>query len=181
MFKSLETERLVLRKFNEDDFAAVHGYASCIENVLFMGWGPNSEEDTREFIQMAITSADKQPCEKNYFAVVLKGSGQLIGGCDISIEGTCGHIGWIIHRDYWRQGYCTELATELLRFGFKELNVRRIITSCDAENVGSYRVMEKIGMRREGLFIEAAPAHKQSKKMYGDELFYAMLKGEWER
>ena len=68
----------------------------------------------------------------------------------------------------------------LLRFGFDELNLHRIVAHCDAENYGSYRVMEKIGMRREGLFLEGRPANKLSDKKYGDELSYAILKDEWD-
>ena len=60
-----------------------------------------------------------------------------------------------------------------------EFNLHRILAHCDDENVGSYRVMEKIGMRREGLFIEGRQAHKQSNKKYSDELSYAILKSEW--
>jgi RimJ/RimL family protein N-acetyltransferase len=64
-------------------------------------------------------------------------------------------------------------------FGFGELNLHRIIAHCDAENIASYRIMEKIGMRREGLFIEGRSANKSSDSMYGDELCYAILKDEW--
>ena len=68
----------------------------------------------------------------------------------------------------------------LLDFGFGELNLHRILAHCDAENIASYKVMEKIGMRREGLFIEGRPAHKQSDNVLSDELSYAILKDEWD-
>ena len=178
--KTLETERLILRKFKEDDFTAVHSYASYAENTIYMQWGPNNEEQTQDFIKRAINRAEENPINDYVYAVVLKDSDRLIGGCDFTISGTCAEVGWILHRDYWKQGYCTELGKELLRFGFEELKIRRIIAYCDAENIGSYRVMEKIGMRREGLFIEGRPAHKQSDKKYGDDLSYAILKDEWE-
>jgi RimJ/RimL family protein N-acetyltransferase len=178
--KTLETKCLLLRKFKEDDFAAVHGYASCADNIIYMLWGPNNEEDTREFIKREISKAKAIPIEEHNFAVILKDTGRLIGGCGIVLNGTCGEIGWILHRAYWKQGYCTELGKELLRLGFDELNVRRIIASCDSENIGSYRVMEKIGMRREGLFFDGRPAHKLSDRKYSDDLAYAILKDEWE-
>ena len=63
---------------------------------------------------------------------------------------------------------------------FVELNLHRIIAHCDAENHGSYRVMEKIGMRREGLFIEGRPAATQFICKKRDELSYAILKDEWD-
>jgi len=67
-----------------------------------------------------------------------------------------------------------------LEFGFNELNLHRIVAGCDEENYSSYRVMKRIGMRREGLFIEDRPANKLSDKKYGNELRYAILKREWE-
>ncbi len=177
---TLETERLILRKFTEDDFAAVHSYASCAENIIYMVWGPNSEEQTRNFINISIALAEKIPCKNYQYAAVSKESNMLIGACNLALSGNEAEIGWILHRDYWKRGYGTEMGKALLDLGFRELNLHRITAHCDAENYGSYRVMEKIGMRREGLFLEGRPAHKLSDKKYGDELSYAVLKSEWE-
>ena len=179
--KALETERLIMRKFTEDDFAAVHSYASCAENVVYMGWGPNNEEHTRSFINMAITKANENPCTNYQFAAVLKNTNKLIGACNLArIRNDEAEISWILHRDYWKQGYGTEMGKAILGFGFDELSLRRVFAFCDDENIGSYRVMEKIGMRREGLYIESRPAHKLSNKKFSDELSYAILKDEWE-
>ena len=177
--KTLETKRLILRKFTEDDFAAVHSYASCAENLTYMFWGPNSEEQTRSFISGAIKEAEDEKQDKDYqYAVTLK-TGELIGGCDIFAKGNEATLGWCLHRDYWKRGYGTELARALLKFGFDDLRLHRIVAHCDAENIGSYRVMEKIGMRREGLFFDTRPPHKLSDREYSDELIYAILKDEW--
>lgn len=178
--KTLETDRLILRKFTEDDFTAVHSYASCADNVTYMIWGPNSEEQTRIFISMAIAEAGAVPCTNYQFAAVLKDTGNLIGACNLTLSGDDAEIGWILHRDYWKQGYGTEMGKALLEFGFGELNSHRIIAHCNAENYGSYRVMENIGMRREGLFLEGRPARMPSDKKHTDELVYAILKDEWE-
>lgn len=178
--KTLETERLVLRKFNDADYDAVHSYASCEENIIYMLWGPNSEKQTRAFINMAVKSAEKSPCTQYEYAVVKKDNGSLIGACSITVKEGGAEIGWILHRDCWRQGYGAEMGASLLKFGFEELKLHRIFARCDAENYGSYRVMEKIGMRREGLFLEARLASKRSDKQFGDEAAYAILKDEWE-
>ena len=143
--------------------------------------GPNSEEQTRAFISMAIKDAEEKSPNKDYaYAVTLKEFGTLIGDCDVIVKGDEASLGWILHRDYWKQGYGTEVGKALLQFGFEELNLHRITATCDAENYGSYRVMEKIGMRREGLFIENRPGHKMSDRQYSDELCYAITKDEWE-
>jgi len=182
--KTLKTERLILRKFAVNDFGAVHNYASSLENVIYMPFGPNSENDTRTFIDMAIAEADKSSCKNYQYAVTLKGSGVVIGGCGIGynpmLPENTAVLGWLLHRDYWRQGYGAEIGEVLLAFGFEEMNLHRIVAYCDAENMGSYKLMEKIGMRREGLFLESQPAHKMSERKYSNELAYAVLKSEWE-
>ena len=68
----------------------------------------------------------------------------------------------------------------LAKLGFEGHDLRRIIARCDVENVGSSRVMEKIGMRREGLFREYRRTRAGSSKPYRDELSYAILKKEWD-
>lgn len=178
--KTLETPRLLLRKFAPDDFDAVHAYASVLANVIYMPWGPNGEAETRDFINKAIAKTEKETPDDYHFAVTLKDGGGLIGGCVLFTNGDTGELGWILHRDYWRQGYGPELGEALLSFGFGELALHRITAHCDAENYGSYRVMEKIGMRREGLFIEGRPANKLTDKKYSDQLAYAILRDEWE-
>ena len=178
--KTLETERLILRKFKEEDFEAVHSYGGCAENLTYMLFGPNSEEQTMDVIKRFIRQAEENPIVNYDYAVVLKESVKLIGSCGITLSDDKGEVGWLIHRDYWNKGYGTELAKELLRFGFKDLKLRRIVASCDAENIGSYKIMEKLGMRKEAHFLEARPAHKKSNKKYSDELRYGILKREWE-
>ena len=178
--KTLETERLILRKFVEDDFAAVHSYASVSDNTTYMLWGPNTEEQTRAFINMAIFQVDEKPCTNYQYAAVLKDTGILIGACNLAISGDEAEIGWILHYKFWRQGFGTEMGTALLEYGFNAQHLHRIIAHCDAENQASYRVMEKIGMRREGLYLEARPGNKNADSKYSDWVSYAITKDEWD-
>ena len=152
----LTTDRLILREFNENDFAAVHAYASDIENIKYMIWGPNSEDDTVEFLVECIENANKNPRKQYDFAVTLKDTGNVIGGCGIYLNDTLDEamLGWVLHKNYWKKGYMTEAGKELVRFAFEELKLHRLYATCDAENYGSYRVMENIGMRREGHAIK---------------------------
>lgn len=180
MLKPLETERLILRTFSLDDFDAVHSYASVQENSIYMVWGPNTPEQTQAFIKMAISNAEESPCTNYQYAAVHKDTGNLIGACNLAMPGDEAEIGWILHRDYWKQGYGPEMGKVMLKLGFEELHLHRIIARCDAENYGSYRTMEKIGMHREGLFLNARPANKLSDKKFGDELYYVILKEEWD-
>ena len=179
--KPLETERLLLRKFTPDDFDAVHSYASNSDNVIYMPFGPNTENETRAFMDRTLRKYEANPVTNYAYAAVLKETGTLIGGCELDLrDDSTAEIGWIVHRDYWGQGLGTEMGKQMLTLGFGDLNLHRIVAHCDAENTGSYRLMEKLGMRREGLFFDVRPPHKKSTRDYGDELCYAILKSEWE-
>jgi len=168
---TLETTQLLLRPLTPDDFNAVHSWASNLENTRYMGWGPNSEDDTRAFLSIARSGAD--------FAVVLKDTNYVIGSCGIypDTDNDTGELGWILHKDYWKRGYGTELCGELLHYGFKVLQLRRIIAPCAAVNYGSYRIMERNGMRREALHVKAFWARID--KEWVDELKYAILSEEY--
>lgn len=178
--KMLETERLLLRPFGPEDFSAVHRYASDEATTAYMVWGPNTAAQTRAFISEAIAQANETPCSNYQYAAVLKDSGELVGACNLALSGDEAEIGWILNREHWQQGLGTEMGQAMLRLGFEDLKLRRIRAVCDAENIASYRVMEKIGMRREGLFVESRPMRKRLEKPYSDELAYGMLREEWE-
>lgn len=167
---TLETERLILRPLNTDDFEAVHSWASNPANTRYMAWGPNSEEQTRSFLESVKSGKD--------FAIVLKDSNKTIGSCGIYPDSAndTGELGWILHKDYWKNGFGTELGRELIRYGFEDLNLRRIYAPCAAVNYGSYRVMERNGMRREALHIKKFWARVD--KEWIDEVVYAILADE---
>ena len=181
---TLTTPRLLLRDFVEADTEAVYAYAGNPANVIYMAWGPNeSLEQTRQFRLRAMEKASAEPREDYDLAVTLKSTGQLIGGCGISIrkdwhgrQYTTGNLGWILHMDHWKRGYGTEFAAEMIRFGFEELGLHRIYSSCDAENYGSYRVMERNGMRREATLKEAILGRDGA---WHDQYEYAILREEW--
>ena len=183
--KTLETDRLILRPFTPEDFAEVHSYASDPSNVTYMVWGPNTEEDTRNFISFAIRQGEAKVCRNYQYAAVCKQANTLIGACDLSltdVDSNMAEVGWIVHKDYWRLGYASEMGAKLIEFGFGELGLHRIIAHCDVENTASFRTMERIGMRQEGLLFDSRPANKNPiyQRPFSDEFIYAILKSEWE-
>ncbi|HHU70727.1 MAG TPA: GNAT family N-acetyltransferase [Clostridiales bacterium] len=177
----LKTNRLILREFQEYDFSAVHAYASNIDNVKYMIWGPNDEVDTTAFIKECMAWKYRSPRLHYDFAVTLKSTGQLIGGCGIYLvdDGLQAELGWILHKDYWKQGYMPEAAEAILAFGFEKLKLHRIYASCHADNYGSYRVMEKCGMRKEAHFIKNRRGREGIDDEWLDEMIYGILKSEW--
>jgi RimJ/RimL family protein N-acetyltransferase len=164
---TLETKRLTLRPFTPDDFDAVHTWASNPDNTRYMAWGPNTPEQTREFI--ASTKPGKD------FVTVLKETGAVIGSCGIYPDAAndSAELGWILHQSCWKHGYGTELGGELIRYGFEDLKLRRIFAPCAAVNYGSYRVMERNGMLREALQRKAFWARID--KEWIDKAEYAIL------
>jgi len=176
----IRTQRLVLRDFEEADWKSVHDYASDIEVVRFMPWGPNTVEDTQNFIRRTIASQQEQPRRNYSLGVILTSQNLLIGGCGIYVSNPDereGYIGYVFNRNYWGQGYATEAAKALLEFGFRQLNLHRIYATCDPANKASARVLEKTGMQLEGHVRE----HRWVKEKWRDSLQYAIIDHEWKQ
>ena len=169
--ETLETTRLILRSLTLSDLAAVQSWAGNPQNTRYMAWGPNTEEQTLAFL------TSRKP--GNDFAVILRDTKAVIGSCGIYPDeaNDTAELGWILHLDHWKKGYGTELAEELIRYGFEDLRLRRITAPCAAANYGSYRVMERNGMRREAVHRKAFWARID--KEWIDELVYAILAEEY--
>lgn len=173
---SLETKRLVLRKYREDDFQAVHEYGSDPEVTRFVPFGPNTLEDTQGFMDRTLSSYSDPDSKELKWAITLNDTGQLIGGGGIRIgKEENASIGYVLNRRFWGKGYATETANALLTFGFTRLNLHRMVATCDPENWASAHVMEKIGMRREGHFMEDVQIRGEWRNSY----LYAILEKEW--
>lgn len=174
----LKTERLILRDFVESDWPAVHEYASDDEVVRYLTFGPNSEEDTRNFLQREISLQTQKPRQHFALAVTLKAQKQLIGICRISTLDTVnkiGSIGYCFIKKFWGQGYATEAVREIICFGFQELGLHRIFATCHPANIASVRVMQKNGMQQEGYLRQ----HHWIKGEWRDSWLYAILEDEW--
>ena len=167
--------RLVLRDLEAADWQAVHSYASDPEVVRYMDWGPNTEDETKNFIKRSIADQKEQPRKTYELAIVLKENDKLIGSCGIHVSDPNNQEGWVgycLDRHFWGQGYGTETAKALLRFGFDQLNLHRIFALCDPGNAASAHVLEKVGMQREGHLRE----RKLRRGKWHDELLYAILR-----
>ncbi len=150
----LSTERLILRNYQTNDWERVHLYGRDPDFSRYELWGPNTEEDTRKFVNEMVLQASESPRYKFDLAICLKDSDLLIGGCGIRREAEASHIanlGWAINPEFQSRGYATEAAQALIRFGFAKLQLLMIYATCDARNTASFKVMEKLGMQRVGL------------------------------
>jgi ribosomal-protein-alanine N-acetyltransferase len=175
---SLTTDRLVLRDFKMSDLPRVHKYASDPEVVRFMEWGPNTVDESRDFIRMTIALQKDNPRRHFDLAIVKKAENCLVGGCGLYVTSPHNReafIGYCLSRDSWGQGYATETAKGLLSFGFSQLRLHRIFATCDPLNLASARVLEKSGMQLEGRLRE----NKLIGKRWRDSLLYSILEHEW--
>ena len=137
-----------------NDWERVHLYASIPEFSQFEVWGPNTVEDTKEFVARCISDTSSDPIISHQLAVELREDNLLVGGCTLKLEGfgaSEGYLGYAINPDYKNRGFATEAAIALIEFGFDQLHLVRIHSLCDTRNIASRRVMEKAGLQRTAL------------------------------
>jgi RimJ/RimL family protein N-acetyltransferase len=173
----IRTERLELRPFTPDDFAALHSWQSRPDVVRYLYGEARTPEQTADNLagKIAVTWPPKGG-EWLFLAVVR--SGKVIGEVvlkHLNEEHRQGEVGYIFHPDHHGRGYATEAAREVLRLGFENLGLHRIVASCDARNDASWKVMERLGMRREAHFRH----NEVFKGEWGEEFVYAILEDEW--
>jgi len=177
----LETTRLRMRPFTMEDLNTCLKYAADPENVAYMEWGPNGEKETVEYLERKQQQYAADPLTEYDFAICLRDTGEHIGGGGLYLNAdrNVAMAGWILQKDYWKKGFGTEFCAEMLRFGFDDLGLHRIYATCNAENYGSYRVMERNAMRREAHFRDVKFTRVGDERRWVDEYYYAILTDEW--
>lgn len=173
----LETERLIIRDMLQSDWEHVHSYSSLPEVAKYASWGPNTEEDTHQYIHHVLTQQQQSPRNAYELAVCIKDQDLMIGSVAIFIEKTNAELGYVLHPEHHGKGYATEAAMALLDYGFNTLGVHRVFATCRPANRASEQVMKRIGMQREGLLRE----HWHFKGAYHDSLLYSILASEYGR
>jgi RimJ/RimL family protein N-acetyltransferase len=175
---TLKTKRLRLRPFRLDDAAAVEelagAYSIAAHTVNIPH--PYPEGAAEEWI-----AGHEEAFEKKggiHFAIALKENDTLIGAIGLYIKKKhhFGEMGYWIGEPYWNQGYCTEAAREVVRYGFEGLDLNRIQARHMTKNPASGRVMEKIGMQREGTLRQSLFRFDS----FEDVHIYAILREEYD-
>ncbi|OZI10939.1 GNAT family N-acetyltransferase [Bacillaceae bacterium SAS-127] len=180
MIANLITKRLCLREFEENDWQDVHTYASQPVVCQYQPWGPNTEKESKTFVEQAMVDSKENPRSRYVFAIIENENGKLIGAAEINIrdfQNKNGELGYILNPDYWRMGFATEAAKLLIEFGFKQLNLHRVYATCDPKNIGSSKVLEKIRMTKEGRLRE----NLLIKDGWRDSLLFSILEQEWKK
>ncbi len=149
--KILTTERLVLRPFRVSDAEAMFsGWANDPEVTKYLTWTPHESVDVTRQLLALWEEESKQP-DIYHWAITL--DGKLIGDIEIGkidrLE--TGNVGYCMAKEYWDRGIMTEAFREVIRFAFEEVGLHRIEGMHAKHNVGSSRVMEKCGLKYEGM------------------------------
>lgn len=173
------TERLLLRPFTFDDLDDVWAYQRLPEVGRHMLWSARDREESRVALERMV---DEVVLAKDgdylTLAVTVAGGSTVIGHVElglVSVEHQQGEIGYVFHPDHQRKGFATEATRAMLRLGFHDVGMHRIIGRCSARNTASARLMARLGMRQEAHFVECRKVDGE----WREELVFAMLRREW--
>ncbi len=174
----IRTERLLLRPFTVEDLDAVAAIVGRDDVNRYLYAGPRTRAEAAAALEQ-LRANDR--IDESHDSLVLAAEHPehgVIGYVLLRLtsrEHRQGEIGYVVHPDHHGHGYATEAAAVMLRLGFEELDLHRIVAQLDARNAASARVAVRLGMRREAHLRE----NEFVKGEWADELIFAMLRAEW--
>lgn len=175
----LETERLLLRPFKESDLESVFAYRNDPDVARYQGWDiPYPREKAFKWVTNPDLIVPTEAGGRFKAALELKTVGETIGDIGFmlnEVDSRQAEFGYSLARAFWSQGFATEAGWALLSFLFTELKLHRVTAVMDVDNDASWRLVERLGFRREAHFVE----NIYFKGDYASEYHYAMLKSEW--
>lgn len=175
-----QTARLSIRLATEADLAVIWQYRQLDEVGM---WMTDASKDLDAFVAKATEDGRVKD------TLIIEVDGEIVGDLMIRVESpwaqgevkelaadTMAEIGWCLDPAVQGRGYGTEAAAEAIRIGFEDLGLRRLVAQCFAVNEPSWRIMERLGMRREGYYVRDS-LHRSGEWM--DGMYYALLAEEW--
>jgi len=178
----LRSERLIFREFEPKDYSLFSSIFSneTIMKFAYMDQIVNENEMASYFNKVVKNTKNIEKKDSYEFAVFLSSNDYFIGFADILV---CyqlsrikhGEIGYFLLPDYWGKGYATEIAKTLVNTCFVNLNMHKAVASCNANNPQSEKVMQKIGMIKEGELRK----ERYKNGRWDNELWYGILLEEW--
>ena len=171
---NLRTRRLLLRPFALDDVDDVFSYASDPEWARFLTVPiPYTREDAQSFVD---GNSNSKWEDNTMFAIEFKDTAIGAIGFRFDSPNEVAMLGYSIARPYWNKGLMTEAVQAVIDWAFKQFGLAKIWSFADVENIGSWRVMEKVGMTREGTLR----SHGVLRGVRQDFHYYGILRSEWE-
>jgi [ribosomal protein S5]-alanine N-acetyltransferase len=173
-YVALETARLGLRSYSADDIAELVPLINQPEvaATTLRIPHPYTEDDAKGFLTLL------EDPDRLWLAITLRSDGHQIGGVGLTLsrQHQQAELGYWLGPQHWGQGYATEAAREMLRYGFEELCLHRIFASHFKQNSASGHILQKLGMRYEGCQRE----HICKWGRFVDSELYGILRQEWE-
>jgi len=178
-FERIETARLILRRPSPDDLPTLLAYRNDPLVARYQSWTGMSAREGEGLIAAMMTLEPGQRDEWFQFAIERKSDGAHIGDCALHTldDVRQGEIGYTLARSAQGHGYAREAVAAVVEYAFTVLKMHRIRADADVENAPSYRLLEALGFRREGTFIEAGWYHGK----WCSEHLYAILAREWRK
>jgi RimJ/RimL family protein N-acetyltransferase len=177
-FTQIESERLRIRRFKDSDLSPFMAYRNDPKVAHYQSWDSCDEEEARAFIREMESAQPGVPGKWFQFAIESKETRDLIGDCALRVEEHepyRAEIGFTLAQEYQGKGLASEAVSRLLDYAFDALGVHRVVAIADCRNAPSVALLERVGMRREGHFLE----NVWFKGGWADEYLYAVLKDEW--
>jgi len=172
---TIKTARLVLRRFQFSDHTDMFQWASDPDVVKYLSYAPHK---TINETKAVLKSWIKNYSTTTTYNWAIEFQGVVIGNIAVVTQDdecfTC-HLGWQIDKPYWNKGIMTEAANAVVNYLFDEVHYDRITSGCDTRNIGSSKVMQKIGMTLEGTFRRYC---YQKDGSIGDKFYYAILESD---
>jgi RimJ/RimL family protein N-acetyltransferase len=177
-FNALETPRLRLRRFSPEDVTAFLAYRNDPVVARYQTWETTDASEAVELIQEQSQLRPGIPGTWFQFAVTLRPDFELIGDCGLYIDpadARLAELGFTFASAHQGQGLASEAVRAVLRFSFRALGLHRVKAVVDRRNDPAVRLLERVGMRQEALFLQ----HLWFKGAWCDEYVFAMLAAEW--
>lgn len=171
----IETKRLLIRSFNKNDWRDLYEYLSDEEVVKFEPYECYTLDECKK-------EAARRSKDGDFKAVCLKDTLKLIGNIYLSERDfNTWELGYVFNKNFQGYGYATEAASVMVDDAFKNRGARRIIAMCSPLNVSSWRLLERLGMRREGHLLQNIyfKLDKQGNPIWHDTYEYGILAAEW--
>ena len=173
--ETFETDRLILRAPKLSDAGAIFtSYASDPENTRYLIWRPNKDvSETKDFL-LRCTEGWRIGNDFSW-AIILKESDELVGMVGLRVHEFKADLGYVLARRLWGKGIATEAVSPIVRWALAQPSIYRVWAMCDVDNTASARVLEKVGMKREGLLCRST-IHPNVSDEPRDSYCYAITK-----
>ena len=178
---NLQTERLVLSPISLEDLKPIHELHSLPETDYFNTLGiPENISETKAILQSWIEKNEAEEKRSFTLKITSRENRAIVGLIAINMglpKFKIAEVWYKLHPKFWNKGFATEALHKILEFGFVTLKLHRIEAGCAVDNLGSIRVLEKVGMLREGRKRKVLPL----KHGWSDNFHYALLASDFLR